>query len=123
LEEIRKKLPKPTEPDALEATGKRRVAKIVHDDRGAASVEWCDAPEDYERPVLQLEEPAVTRKSKVRGGIEVLHSKHDSTFNPYENLPEGRKSQGGSARRDLRKLSEHIKLMRELEERKKRGEE
>jgi len=123
LEEIRKKFPKPAEPEALEATGKRRVAKIVHDDRGAASVEWHNAPEDYERPVLELEEPTVKRESKVRGGIEVLHIKHDSTFNPYENQPEGRKSQGGGARRDLRKLSAHIKLMRELEERKKRGEE
>ena len=34
--------------------------------------------------------------------------------------PEDRKAGG---KRDLRKLSEHIKLMRELEERQKRGEE
>jgi hypothetical protein len=123
LEDNSKKFPKPSAPEALEATGKRRVAKIVHDDRGAASVEWHDAPEDYERPVLELEKPTITRNSKVRGGIEVLHIKHDTTFNPYENQPERRKSQGGGARRDLRKLSEHIKLLRELEERKKRGEE
>lgn len=65
-----------------------------------------------------LEDDAVSRNSKVRGGIEVLHIKTDDTFNPYEREPEGRRQDGG--KRDLRKLSEHIKLMRELEERKKR---
>jgi hypothetical protein len=123
LEKNSKNFPKPSAPDALGTTGKRRVAKIVHDDRGAASVEWHAAPEDYERPVLELEKPTITREPKFRDGIDVLHIKHDTTFNPYENQPGGRKSQGGGARRDLRKLSEHIKLLRELEERKKRGEE
>ena len=61
-----------------------------------------------------------TRSSKVRGGIEVMHIKADDTFDPYQRQPDDRKADGG--KRDLRKLSEHIKLMRELEERKKKGE-
>ena len=71
-------------------------------------------------PGLELDDADATRNSKVRGGIEVLHIKHDDTFNPYERDPEDRK---GGGKRDLRKLSEHIKLMRELEERRKQGEE
>ena len=42
-------------------------------------------------------------------------SSTSDTFNPYQRQPEDRK---GGGKRDLRKLSEHIKLMRELEERK-----
>ena len=65
-----------------------------------------------------LDEASTTRNSKVRGGIEVMHIKSDDTFDPYERQPEDRRQDAG--KRDLRKLSEHIKLMRELEERKKR---
>lgn len=61
-----------------------------------------------------------TRNTKVRGGIEVMHIKSDDTFDPYQRQPDDRKGDGG--KRDLRKLSEHIKLMRELEERKKKGD-
>jgi hypothetical protein len=122
LKSFRKKFPKPDAPETAEAARQRRLSKIVHDERGAASVEWRDAPGDYERPVLEVDDPlASTRNSKVRGGIEVLHIKHDDTFNPYERQPEDRKKEGDGTRRDLRKLSEYIKMMRELEERKKNG--
>jgi len=67
-----------------------------------------------------VEGDSPSRNSKVRGGIEVMHIKSDDTFDPYERQPEDRRQDGG--KRDLRKLSEHIKLMRELEERKKRDE-
>jgi len=125
LKSFRKKFPKPpSAPETAAAERQRRLAKIVHDDRGSASVEWHEAPEDYERPVLAVDDPlAITRNSKVRGGIEVLHIKTDETFNPYEHQPEDRKKDGTSTRRDLRKLSEYIKMMRELEERKKKGDD
>ena len=42
-------------------------------------------------------------------------------FNPYARLTVDSPTQGGT-RRDLRKLSEWIKQMRDLEERKKRGD-
>ena len=67
-----------------------------------------------------VDDLASTRNTKVRGGIEVMHIKSDDTFDPYQRQPDDRKSDGG--KRDLRKLSEHIKLMRELEERKKKNE-
>ena len=41
---------------------------------------------------LELDDADSTRNSKVRGGIEVLHIKHDDTFNPYERDPEDRKA-------------------------------
>jgi len=44
------------------------------------------------------------------------------TFNPYEcaTAPEPKKAAG--PKKDLKKLSEWIKMMRDLEERKRRGE-
>jgi hypothetical protein len=66
---------------------RRRLARIVHDDRGNASVEWVDAPAGYERPSLSIEGESYRRSA-------------------------------GSRSRDLRKLSEWIKMMRALEERK-----
>jgi hypothetical protein len=79
---------------------------------------------DRESPDFELDEGSVTRHSKVRGGIEVLHIKTDDTFDPYQRQPEDRQKQKGGGKRDLRKLSEHIKLMRKLEESKKEdGEE
>ena len=120
MKNLRKKFPKPDQSDTGTTAQRRRLAKIVHDDRGAASVEWHDAPNGSDqRPVLELEDPTIARNAKVRGGIEVLHIKNEETFNPYERLPDNRRKE--HARRDLRKLSEHIKLMRELEERKKNG--
>ncbi len=91
---------------------RRRVGRIVHDDRGNASVDWMDAPSDYQRDVLELEDqPGVLSIKKA-----------PRTFNPYEcaTLPEPKKS--GAPRKDLRKLSEWIKQMREFEERKRKGE-
>jgi len=80
---------------------------VVHDDRGNASVTWRDAPADMERPVLEvLGDPALSIKNE-----------REESFDPYarRGAPEGR----SSTRTDLRKLSEWIKMMRELEQRKK----
>jgi hypothetical protein len=94
------------------------MGRIVHDDRGAASVEWRDAPDDYERPVLKIEGTGVAAPP--------LSIKNDDTFNPYDRAPEGGRAgpppRAASGKRDLKKLSEWIKLMREMEERKKKGE-
>jgi hypothetical protein len=78
--------------------------------------------EPAEEPGFKLDDdkPA-PRDSKVRGGLEVLNIKTDDTFDPYQRQPEDRRKEGG--KRDLRKLSAHIKLMRELEERKKQTDE
>ena len=91
---------------------RRRIGTIVHDDRGNASVRWRDAPETLERPVLEVL------------GDPGLALKPEQTFDPYAHTAERgtpRKSTGNTTRTDLRKLSEWIKLMRELEERKRNG--
>ena len=94
------------------------MGRIVHDDRGSASVEWRDAPDDHERPVLKIEGTGAAAPP--------LSIKDEETFNPYDRASEG--SSGGNGpratagKRDLKKLSEWIKLMREMEERKKNGD-
>jgi hypothetical protein len=89
-------------------TERRRRGTVVHDDRGNASVEWQAAPATQERPVLEvLGESGLALKSD------------EVSYDPYSNH-RARKSGGGN-RTDLRKLSEWIKLMRELEERKRSG--
>jgi hypothetical protein len=101
-----------------QATGnseRRRIGRIVHDERGNARLDWWDAPADYRRPVLEIE-------SESQGlGIQ----KAPRTFDPYAcaTPPEQKKTAAAGPRKDLRKLSEWIKMMRELEERKSRGEE
>ncbi|HEY0767618.1 MAG TPA: hypothetical protein VGD47_06650 [Steroidobacteraceae bacterium] len=81
----------------------------MHDDRGNASVKWLDAPADYVRPVLEVV------------GDSGPKPRSEESFDPYANRSPRRPSTGGTTRSDLRKLSEWIKLMRELEERKRNG--
>ncbi|HTL92071.1 MAG TPA: hypothetical protein VL176_06965 [Steroidobacteraceae bacterium] len=87
---------------------RRRVGTVVHDERGNASVEWRDAPADQERPVLEVI------------GENGLSVKTDEvSYDPYARHRPLRTGPG--KRTDLRKLSEWIKTMRELEERKRNG--
>lgn len=99
---------------APETPERRRVGRVVHDDRGNASVDWHDAPANYRRQVFEIE-------PEERHGLE-LETKPRS-FDPYASAqrPEPKTAAGGS-KTDLRKLSEWIKMMRELEERKRKGE-
>jgi hypothetical protein len=94
-------------PDTSQSGERRRISRIVHDDRGNASVEWLDAPMDYKRPVLEIEQ----------GGLSI---KSEETHNPYarHTLAE-RKRDSTTTRTDLRKLSEWIKLRRQVEENKR----
>jgi len=110
--------PNKTEPVAPEPSPdceRRRIGKVVHDDRGNASLRWEDAPADYQRPVLEVAPDG----APVRGPAE--------SFNPYarevvrDTPPASTRSAGNTTRTDLRKLSEWIKLTRELEERKRNG--
>jgi hypothetical protein len=97
-------------PDAGTESERRRVGKVVHDDRGNALVEWEGAPADYQRVVLE-----VVNDGRSEGVDE-------NTFNPYaQRIPRKRGSTGNATRTDLRRLSEWIKKMRELEERKRSG--
>ena len=75
-------------------------------------MDWRDAPSDYRRPVFEIESEPY--------GLSI--EKAPRTFDPYScaTPPEPKKS--AAPRKDLRKLSEWIKLMRDLEERKRKGE-
>jgi hypothetical protein len=101
---------------AGQATGneRRRIGRIVHDDRGNARLDWWDAPADYHRPVLEIESESSGPAAQ----------KTPRTFDPYACATpvEQNKATAAGPRKDLRKLSEWIKMMRELEERKRQGE-
>ena len=99
----------------------------MHDERGTASIKWHDAPDDEERLRLELEsgDGRGREDSKLRRGFELSIEKPVDTFNPYDRKPDvtgTHKSAAGTGKRDLRKLSEWIKQMKALEERKKNGE-
>jgi hypothetical protein len=98
--------------DDVSATSeRRRLARIVHDDRGTAHVEWVEAPPGHQRVTLSIEEPLELEKG------------HRS-YNPYESQRRGQipAEAAPPRKRDLRKLSDWMKQVRELDERKKRGE-
>jgi hypothetical protein len=88
--------------NAMPEAERRRIAKVVHDDRGNASVRWRNAPANYQRPVL-----------KILGDAELTLAS-DETYDPYARA-KPRTDSGNGRRTDLRKLSEWIKQMRELE--------
>jgi len=99
-----------------DSTGeRRRLSRVRHDDRGNAYVEWIDAPAELvARPRLELEDQA--------GGLQL--DTRRSAYNPYSNDSGAGRKTGNTTRTDLRKLSEWIKMMREMEERKRNdGEE
>ena len=99
--------------DRKQDTGeRRRLSRVRHDDRGNAYVEWVDAPAELvERPKLEIQrEPGELQLDTQR-----------SAYDPYSNDSGGARKSGNTTRTDLRKLSEWIKMMRELEERKRTG--
>jgi hypothetical protein len=94
---------------------RRRLSRVRHDDRGNAYVEWMDVPADLvKRPKLEIQGESAELQ------LETPQTSHD----PYSNrsgAARTRGSSGNTTRTDLRKLSEWIKMMRELEERKRAG--
>jgi hypothetical protein len=102
------------EPRTHETTAeRRRFGKIVHDERGNGSVKWHDvgAKKGFERDTLTVEGAPLSIEQKV------------DTFNPYERTPTEKPPDKKPVKRDLRKLSEWIKTMRAVEEKKKSGDE
>jgi hypothetical protein len=101
---------------------RRRLSRIVHDHKGTARVEWQDAPPDHVRQVFEIEgaraSPSGTGRSLDTGSLAV---NSEDTHNPYMRIPEADRQRGPNGRTDLRKLSAWIKMMRELEEAKKRN--
>lgn len=95
---------------------RRRLSRVRHDDRGNAYVEWVDVPADLiKRPKLEIQDEST--------GLQV--EAPQTSCDPYSNRSGAArtKSSGNTTRTDLRKLSEWIKMMRELEDRKRNGED
>jgi hypothetical protein len=108
--------------ESADASERRRIGRVVHDDRGTARVEWQEAPPDFafERPKLEVEtfDDTVHRLAILNEGAAAENG------NPYNQKAAPRKPVAPPApKRDLRKLSEWIKMMRGMAERKERGEE
>jgi hypothetical protein len=101
----------PSEERKQESTGeRRRLSRVRHDDRGNAYVEWVDAPAELvERPRLEIQGES--------GELQLETER--SAYNPYSNASGAARKTGNTTRTDLRKLSEWIKMMREMEERKR----
>jgi hypothetical protein len=112
MDNSRKKSFAADRPSAPEAPERRRVGRIVHDDRGNASVNWHDAPANYRRQVFEIEpeEPELHLQTKPR------------SCDPYASHQQPEPKKAAGQKTDLRKLGEWIKMMRELEERKRKGE-
>lgn len=102
---------------------RRRLRRIVHDHKGTAIVEWCDAPSDSERQVFELEHGSSTATGRAfdAGSLAIEGGSEDS-HDPYMRIPAGDRKRAPGQKTDLRKLSAWIKMMRELEEAKKRND-
>ena len=101
----------------LDSSGeRRRLSRVRHDDRGNAYVEWVDVPADLvKRPKLEIQGESA----------ELQLETPQTSCDPYSNRAGAARTRGSgsgnTSRTDLRKLSEWIKMMRELEERKRDG--
>jgi len=108
------------QPDSEPKGHRRRLSRIVHDHKGTATVQWYDAPADYDRPLLEIEgarAPSTPQKRWLSSGS--LEIEGGDSHDPYMRIPEGDRKRAPGQRTDLRKLSAWIKMMRSLEEAKK----
>jgi hypothetical protein len=116
--------PRPDQPDTEPKAERRRLSRVVHDHKGNATVQWYDAPADYERPVLEIEGAKTPSTPQNRGlSTGSLAIEREDSHNPYTRIPGAGRNSGTTTRTDLRKLSAWIKMMRSLEEAKKRRDE
>lgn len=123
MDERKHRIATPDQSDSLPTGERRRLSQVVHDHKGTASVVWHDAPADHERQVFEIEGARPPDKSvqrRLNTGSLSIHN--EDTFNPYARVPDSDR-QGGARPKDLRRLSAWIKLMRQLEESKRKGQD
>ena len=111
----------PIPPESVPDTERRRIGEVVHDDRGNASVRWLDAPSDYQRPVLEVAPDSAAARKLEESFDPYGRGATAGTASSTPDTATSKRSTGNTTRTDLRKLSEWIKMMRELEERKRNG--
>ena len=106
--------------NTMSKDARRRLSRIVHDHKGNATVEWLDAPADYDRQKFEIEDARALevqpRRSLSTGSLAI---QKNESFDPYTRTPESERKRAPGQRTDLRKLSAWIKMMRALEEAKK----
>lgn len=110
-------------PEDNSRADRRRVGRVVHDERGAAILEWQEIPPErtgsFERLRLSIEDE--DQSGGIRGDEHGTRG-----YDPYERAggrdPVAARGTPRPKRPDLRKLGEWIKLRREMEVRKERGE-
>jgi hypothetical protein len=119
------RLPTPAQPATVPKADRRRLSRVVHDHKGNATVEWYDAPADYDRPVFVIEGARAPGTPPTRGlstgSLAIIED--GNSHDPYMSIPEADRKRAPGPRTDLRKLSAWIKMMRSLEEAKKRRDE
>lgn len=111
----------PIPPESVPDTERRRIGEVVHDDRGNASVRWLDAPSDYQRPVLEVAPDSAPARKPEESFDPYARGATPGTAGSTPGTATSTRSTGNTTRTDLRKLSEWIKMMRELEQRKRNG--
>ncbi len=87
----------------------RRLARVVADEHGNASIEWFDAPPDYQCPTVELK--------SLGGGLSLEPEKAQEpevAYDPYSNSTDGTQKRATRRRTNLRQLSEWIKTVREV---------
>lgn len=103
-------------------TGLRRVGRVVHDDRGNARLEFHVERDDgtarFDRPTFTIEgEERISR-------LALEDYRRSAGSNPYDRVDHAgtAPAQPRKPRKDLRKLSEWIKLKKTLDEQKAQGD-
>ncbi len=93
---------------APQEANRRRLGRVMHDDRGNAYLSWHDAPADEKRHVLEIL------------GEPKLKVKTSESYDPYARVEARTAAAPGTPAKpkDLRALGQWIKMMRELEARK-----
>ena len=75
---------------------RRRIGRIVHDDRGNKTVDWHDAPADYRRQVLEVESesPGLAIQKAPRTFV-ARHLGHGKQFEEHDDIRRRRSNELG----------------------------
>lgn len=123
MDDPRKCTPAPAAATGDDTAGddRRRVGRIIHDERGTAILEWQPIPLEHSGRFQRITLSVEPGKPRDRLRMDVPY-RSGQGYDPYQRVgtPGTHRAPERPKRRDLRKLGEWIKLKREIEERKAR---